>query len=38
VRPRVLFELGRKAYLEAECQRSGTLKTYRLDRVQRVSR
>jgi len=36
VAPRLLYEMGDKAYLEAECVRSGTLKTYRLDRVQRV--
>jgi DNA polymerase III epsilon subunit-like protein len=36
VRPRVLYEQGTKGYLEAECRLSGTLKTYRLDRVQRV--
>jgi hypothetical protein len=31
-----LFESGRRGYLEGECVRSGTLKTYRLDRVLRV--
>lgn len=36
VSPRLLFERERKGYLEAECMRSGLLKTYRLDRVQRV--
>lgn len=36
VAPRLLYEMGEKAYLEAECVRSGTIKTYRLDRVQRV--
>jgi DNA polymerase III epsilon subunit family exonuclease len=36
VLPHFLYDLGEKSYLEAECLRSGTLKTYRLDRVQRV--
>lgn len=36
VRPRFLFQQRRTGYLEAECQRSGTLKTYRLDRVCQV--
>ena len=36
VTPRLLFEQGKRGYLEAECARSGLLKTYRLDRVQRV--
>ena len=36
VLPRFLFERRDKGYLEAECRRSGTLKTYRLDRVHRV--
>ena len=36
VRPRLLYELGDHGYLEAECGLSGTLKTYRLDRVARV--
>ncbi|MFT7668867.1 MAG: DNA polymerase III epsilon subunit family exonuclease [Planctomycetota bacterium] len=36
VRPRFLFQRKKVGYLEAECQRSGTLKTYRLDRVQKV--
>ena len=36
VRPRVLYDLGEKSYLEAECLRSGTIKTYRLDRVHQV--
>jgi len=34
--PRFLFERGGHGYLEAECQRSGLLKTYRIDRIQRV--
>ena len=34
--PRMLFRRNQKSYLEAECERSGTLKTYRLDRIQRV--
>jgi DNA polymerase III epsilon subunit-like protein len=36
VTPRLLFEQGERGYLEAECARSGLIKTYRLDRVQRV--
>lgn len=36
VLPHFLYDLGERTYLEAECLRSGTLKTYRLDRVQRV--
>ncbi len=36
VRPRWLYQVQRRAYLEAECVASGTLKTYRLDRVRRV--
>jgi len=36
--PRFLFRWRDKDYLEAECQRSGSLKTYRLDRVQRILR
>lgn len=36
VAPRILYSMGDKAYLEAECARSGTIKTYRLDRVMRV--
>lgn len=36
VSPRLLFQHDKKNYLEAECARSGLLKTYRLDRVQQV--
>lgn len=36
VLPHFLYDHGERSYLEAECLRSGTLKTYRLDRVQRV--
>lgn len=36
VRPRVLYATRQRSYLEAECQRSGLLKTYRLDRIRRV--
>lgn len=36
VLPRILFAMGDKGYLEAECERSSTIKTYRLDRIQRV--
>jgi len=34
--PRLFFASGERSYLEAECVRSGLLKTYRLDRIQRV--
>lgn len=33
---RLLFQSDGKGYLEAECERSGTLKTYRLDRIQKI--
>lgn len=36
VLPRFLFERRGKGYLEAECGRSGELKTYRLDRVHKI--
>lgn len=36
VTPHLLFEQGERGYLEGECARSGLIKTYRLDRVQRV--
>jgi DNA polymerase III epsilon subunit family exonuclease len=36
VRPRFLFQRNKTGYLEAECLRTNTLKTYRLDRVQKV--
>ena len=36
VQPRILFESRRRGYMEAECMRSGLLKTYRLDRVRRI--
>ncbi len=36
VSPRIFFESRRRGYMEAECARSGLLKTYRLDRVHRV--
>lgn len=36
VRPRVLYATRQRSYLEAECARSGLLKTYRLDRIRRV--
>lgn len=36
VAPRLLYEMGERGYLEAECVRSGLIKTYRLDRVQRL--
>lgn len=34
--PWLLFEQASRGYLEAECCASGILKTYRLDRIQRV--
>ncbi len=34
--PHLFFASGERAYLEAECLRSGLLKTYRLDRIQRL--
>jgi len=36
VSPRLVYELGDKGYLEGLCARSGLLKTYRIDRVQKV--
>ena len=36
VMPRLLYERHKKSYLEAECIRTGTLKTYLLDRIQKV--
>lgn len=36
VLPRLLYERHKKSYLEAECVRTGTLKTYLLDRIQKV--
>lgn len=36
VQPRFLFERRGKSYLEAECQSSGLLKTYLLERVRKV--
>lgn len=36
VTPRLLYERHKKSYLEAECNRTGTLKTYLLDRIQKV--
>ncbi len=36
VLPRLLYERHKKSYLEAECTRTGTLKTYLLDRIQKV--
>jgi len=36
VLPRLLYERHKKSYLEAECLRTGTLKTYLLDRIQKV--
>jgi predicted DNA-binding transcriptional regulator YafY len=34
--PWLIFEQGDHDYLEAECCRSGRLKTYRLERIQRL--
>ncbi len=36
LRPRFLYGSRGQGYLEAECLASGTLKTYRLDRIRRV--
>ena len=36
VLPRLLYRAREKSYLEAECPLSGTLKTYRLDRIHKV--
>ncbi len=36
VAPRLLFTLSERGYLEAECLKTGLLKTYRLDKVRRV--
>ena len=36
VAPRLMYSAHKKGYLEAECVASGMLKTYRLDRIQRV--
>ena len=36
VLPRLLYRNHDKDYLEGECSQSGTLKTYRLDRIQRI--
>ena len=38
VRPRFAYRRKDKDYLEAECSHSGILKTYRLDRVQKILR
>jgi hypothetical protein len=38
VRPRFAYRRRDKDYLEAECSHSGILKTYRLDRVQKILR
>lgn len=36
VEARLMYQSDGKGYLEAECERSGTLKTYRLDRIQKL--
>lgn len=36
VAPRLLFRMGQRNYVEAECVSSGVLKTYRLDRIRKV--
>ena len=36
VEPRLLYQNDGKGYLEAECVRSGLLKTYRLDRIHKI--
>lgn len=37
VLPHILYDLGDNSFLEGECVRSGILKTYRLDRIHRVT-
>jgi DNA polymerase III epsilon subunit family exonuclease len=36
VTPRLLYQERQRGYLEGECASSGLLKTYRLDRIQRI--
>ena len=36
VLPRLLYERHKKSYLAAECRRTGLLKTYLLDKIQKV--
>ena len=36
IRPRFLYQRHKTGYVEAECLRSNSLKTYRLDRVQKI--
>ena len=36
VSPKLLYERHKKSYLEAECLRTGLLKTYLLERIQKV--
>jgi DNA polymerase III epsilon subunit-like protein len=36
VTPRLVYEMSAKGYLEGLCGRSGLLKTYRIDRIQKV--
>ncbi len=38
VQPQFLFTRGGREYMEGLCQSSGLLKTYRIDRIQRVGR
>ncbi len=35
--PRLIYKLRERGYLEGECVNAGILKTYRLDRIQRVT-
>ncbi len=37
VYPRILYRSAERGYLEGECANSGSLKTYRLDRIRRVT-
>jgi hypothetical protein len=37
VYPRLVYKLRDRGYLEGECANAGILKTYRLDRIQRVA-
>lgn len=36
VRPTILYRTADRSYLEGECLRSGSIKTYRIDRIHRV--
>ncbi|MEM7310499.1 MAG: exonuclease domain-containing protein [Planctomycetota bacterium] len=36
VRPKLVYQLNDRGYLEGECSRSGSIKTYRIDRMQKI--